>query len=422
MMAGARGVALMVRRSLRQHALSTLVTLAAVGLASGLTMSVFSIQEQSMGAFAGSQGFDAVLGARGSELQLVLNTVFHLETSPGNIPWTMYESVKNDSRVKLAIPYATGDNYYGYRVVGTTPEMFTEFEFQEGKRYEIAEGGRPFEAGFAEATIGSYVARETGLGVGDTFSPFHGINFDPTKEHSENVYTVVGVMEPTNTPSDRAIWIPIDGIFWMGGHVLRGTGEAFTPEAGEAIPDEHKEVSAVMIKFRDPTGGLSMAAQVNQQGKVATLAFPIGKVMADLFNKIGWVNRIFEGVTYLVVLVSGATILASIYNTINERRREFAILRALGARRRTVFSAIVAESAAIAFLGGLAGYLVYAVILALAYVFVRNSTGVVLDVTAFHPALVLVPLGMTALGALSGIVPAVRAYSTDVAENLTPHS
>lgn len=422
MTGGLRGVLLMVRRSLRQHALSTLVTLMAVGLASGLTMAVFSIQEQSMGAFSGNQGFDAVLGARGSELQLVLNTVFHLETSPGNIPWSLYEDIKNDRRVKLAVPYATGDNYYGFRVIGTTPEVFTEFEYQEGKQYKIAEGGRAFEPGYAEATIGSYVARETGLGVGDTFSPFHGVRFDPTKEHSENVYTVVGVMEATNTPADRVVYIPIEGIYWMGGHVLRGTGEVFTPRGGEAIPDEHKEVSAVMIKFRDPTGGLSMAAQVNQQGKVATLAFPIGKVMADLFNKIGWVNRIFEGVTYLVVLVSAATILASIYNTINERRREFAILRALGARRRTVFTAIVMESAAIAFLGAVVGFAVYAVILAIAYVFVQRSTGVVLDVTEFHPALIFVPLGMTLLGAISGVVPAIRAYTTDVAENLVPQS
>jgi len=418
------GVALIVRRSLRQHALSTAVTLVATALACGLVMSVFSIQRQSYEAFTGgSTGFDAVLGARGSQLQLVLNTVFHLETSPGNIPWTLYQDIKDDRRVSLAIPYATGDNFLGFRIVGTTEEIFTEFEYMEGRKFEVEDGGRPFDAGYAEAVIGSFVARETGLGYGDTFSPYHGLAYNEESQHAEE-YTIVGVLEPTNTPSDRVIWIPIEGIFRMGGHVLRGTGdeEGFVPEAGESIPDEHKEVSAVMLNLRAPTAGFELDRLVNKQGKVATFAFPIGLVMADLFNKIGWVNQVFELVAYLVVLVSAAAILASIYNTINERRREFAILRALGARRATVFSAIVIEAATIAGLGAALGFVVYAAILGGTAIVVRAQTGVVLEVTRFHPIFIYAPLGMIALGALAGILPAIKAYTTDVAENLIPHS
>lgn len=417
-----KGIFLLVRRSLRQHAVSTAVTLMSVSLASGLVMAVFSIQEQSYEAFTGGPaGFDAVLGARGSQLQLVMNTVFHLETSPGNIPWSLYETIKADPRVKLAIPYATGDNYLGFRIVGTTREIFTDFQYQEGKTFQAQPGGRFFDPGFAEAVIGSFVAQETGLKVGDTFKPYHGVNFNPNTQH-DDVYTVVGVLDPTNSPSDRVVWIPIEGIFRMGGHVLRGSGEVFEAKPGQEIPDDSKEVSAVMLKFRAPTAGLQMEQMINQQGKVATLAFPIGRVMAELFEKIGWINRIFEVVSYLVVLVSAGAILASIYNTINERRREFAILRALGARRRTVFGVIVLESATIAGLGALLGFAVYAAILAGASFAVRRQTGVVLDPLAFHPVLVLAPLGMTLLGALSGIVPALKAYSTDVADNLTPHS
>jgi len=416
------GVLLMVRRSLRHHIVSTSVTLIAVALASGLVMGVFSIQQQSYEAFTGGDaGYDAVLGARGSQLQLVLNAVFHLETSPGNIPWSLYQQMKNDPRVKLAIPYATGDNYYGFRIVGTTKAMFTDLEYQEGKQYRVREGGRWFDPGYAEAVVGSFAAAQAGLEVGDTFNPYHGLAFNEDAKH-ENEYTVVGIMEPTNTPSDRVIWIPIEGIFRMGGHVLRGTGEEYQPVAGAAIPDEHKEVSAVMLKFRSPTAGLGFDHTINRQGKVATLAYPISRVMADLFNRIGWLNRVFEVVAYLVVLVSGAAILASIYNTINERRREFAILRALGARRRTVFSAIILESTAIALLGSLLGYAIYSTIVGIAAIMVRQQTGVVLDVLTPHPALVLTPIGMTVLGALAGIAPAFKAYSTDVAENLVPHS
>lgn len=416
------GLLLLVRRSLRQHAFSTIVTVFSAALASGLVMAVFSIQKQTLDAFTGGPvGFDAVLGARGSQLQLVLNTVFHLETSPGNIPWSLYQDVKSRKYVELAVPYAVGDNYFGFRIVGTTEEMFTKFEYQAGRKFEVQPGGTFFSPSRREAVIGNFAAQKTGLRVGDTFNPYHGVSFDPQAKHKEE-YTVVGVMKPTNSPADRVIWIPIEGIFRMEGHVLRGTGKEFRAEAGESIPDEHKEVSAVMLKLRSPQAGLTLEQEVNKQGKLATLAWPIGTVMIDLFNKMGWVNRILELVAYLVVVVAAGSILASVYNTINERRREFAILRALGARKSMVFSAIVLESASIAGIGSLLGFAVYFAIIAGATAVIRSQTGVVLDQFAWHPALWLTPAGMIALGGLAGTVPALKAYSTDVASNLTPLS
>ncbi|MEM7305348.1 MAG: ABC transporter permease [Planctomycetota bacterium] len=417
------GLLMIVRRSLRQHALSTFVTVLSAALGSGLVMAVFVVAEQSERAFAGGPvGFDAVLGARGSQLQLVLNTVFHLETSPGNIPWSLYQEVKSDRRVDLAIPYAVGDNYRGYRIVGTTQEMFTEFEYQEGEKFELRPGGEIFEPLLADAVIGSTVAADLGLRVGSEIQPFHGLQFDESLQHNE-VYRVVGVLKPTNSPSDRVVWIPIEGIFRMGGHVLRGTGEVYQAESGVAIPDEHKEVSAVMLKFKGGNStGMYFDNLINRQGKVATLAWPIGSSMAELFDKLGWVNRILSMVAYLVVAVAAGSILASLYNTMNERRREFAILRALGARRSTVFSAIVLEAGTIAGLGALLGFAFYFAVLAAAAGIVREQTGVVIEQFAWHPVLLWTPLGMLLLGALAGCLPAYKAYATDVASNLLPAS
>jgi putative ABC transport system permease protein len=412
------GLMLIVRRSLRQHALSTFVTLFSVALASGLVMAVFSVNEQTYDAFTGGPvGFDAVLGARGSQLQLVLNTVFHLETSPGNIPWELYTTIQKDPRVQLAIPYAVGDNYNGFRIVGTTGEMFSRFEYQAGRKLVPQPPGKVFDPGRREAVIGSTVAQKTGLRVGSTFNPYHGIVFDPNKRHEEE-YVVVGVTEVSNSPSDRVVWIPIEGIFRMEGHVLRGTGTEFQAKAGEQIDEKHKEVSAVMLKFKSPQAGFIFDQTINRQGKVSTLAWPIGKVMAELFDKIGWINKILGLVAYLVVAVAAGSILASIYNTMNERRREFAILRALGARRRTVFSAIILESTTIATLGSLLGYVVYGAIVITAAVIVRRQTGVALDPFKFNPSLVLTLVGMSVIGAGAGVVPALKAYSTDVASNL----
>ncbi|MBL8960207.1 MAG: ABC transporter permease, partial [Gemmatimonadetes bacterium] len=383
-----RGIMRIVLRSMRQHALSTAVTLLSVGLASGLVMAVFSIKEQTYQAFTGGPvGFDAVLGARGSQLQLVLNTVFHLETSPGNLPYTMYDAIRNDPGVELAIPYAVGDNYEGYRVVGTTPELFTKFEYSAGRKLAVSEGGKIFAETAKEAVIGSFVAQKTGLKVGSTFTPYHGLTNDPTKAH-DDTYTVVGVLAPSNSPSDRVVWIPLEGLYRMSGHVLRGTGRNYKPQADSAIAPEHREVSAVMLKLKDPTAGIYLDQTINRQGKSATLAWPIGRVMADLFGKIGWMNNVLAMVAYLVVVVAAGSILASIYNTMNERRREFAILRSLGARRSTVFSAIVLESATITAFGTLVGFLVYGAIIGAAAVIVRAQTGVVLDAFRFDWALV----------------------------------
>jgi putative ABC transport system permease protein len=417
-----RGILRIVRRSLTQHALSTCVTLLSVGLASGLTMAVFAIKRQTYEAFTGGPvGFDAVLGARGSQLQLVLNTVFHLETSPGNIPYSMYTAIAADPGVQLAIPYAVGDNYEGYRVVGTTPQLFTDFEYSAGRKLRVATGGRIFSLEEKGAVVGSFVAQRLGLKLGDHFTPYHGLTNDAEKAH-EDEYEVIGILQPSNSPSDRVIWIPLEGLYRMSGHVLRGTGRAYTPKADSTIPLEHLEVSAVMLKLKDPTAGIYLDQAINRSGKSATLAWPIGRVMADLFGKIGWMNNVLAMIAYLVVVVAAGSILASIYNTMNERRREFAILRSLGARRSTVFSAIVMEAATIAALGTLVGFLVYAAILGAAAVIVRAQTGVVLDPFRFDWALVLTPVGMIVLGALSGLVPAFKAYRTDVASNLSPLS
>jgi putative ABC transport system permease protein len=332
----------------------------------------------------------------------------------------MYETIKHDPGVSLAIPYAVGDNYQGYRIVGTTPDLFTPVERHAGRALTLA-GGRVFDTRQREAVVGSYAAQRTGLRVGATFSPYHGLQFDEHSRHRD-VFTVVGVLEPTNSPSDRVIWVPLDGIFRMAGHVLRGSGQPVTVEGPGEIPDEYKEVSAVMLRLRDPQAGFALDQHINREGKAATLAWPIARVMAELFEKIGWVDRVLALVAYLVVLVAAASVLASLYNTMNERRREFAILRSLGARRETIVAAVLAEAGAISTLGVLVGYVVYGAILAIAVVTIRNQTGVVLDAFSLDPALLLTPVALVVLGTMAGIVPAIRAYRTDVAANLSPLS
>jgi len=401
-------ISAIVFRSLRQHTLSTVVTAASVALAGGLLMSVWVVKQQSQATFTGvNAGFDAVLGARGSQLQLVLNSIFHLEASPGNLAWQDFLDVQKNPNVELAVPLAVGDNYRGYRLVGTTPELFHKAEYAPGKHFELQPGGDWFDPGRREAVVGDFVARKMKLKVADTFHPFHGLIFDEKNQHSET-YVVVGVLRPSNTPADRVIWIPLAGIQRMSGH----------------DPNAATDVSAVLVKLRagSAIAGFQMDMMYNKQGNRLTFAWPIGRVMAELFDKIGWFDRVLTLVSYLVALVAAGSILASIYNSMNERRRELAILRALGARRTTVFSAIVLEAATIAALGMAAGFGIYLGLMAVVAGIIRAQTGVVLDPFAFNPVMLWSPAAFIALGALSGVVPAMKAYRTDVASNLTPQS
>ena len=397
-----------VRRSLRQHALSTFVTAGSVALAGGLLMSVWVVKQQSQATFTGvNGGFDAVLGARGSKLQLVLNAVFHLEASPGNLAWQDFLDIQKNPAVELAVPLAVGDNYRGYRLVGTTLDLFTKSEYAPGKRFELQPGGDWIDPERREAVVGDFAARKLGLKVGDQFHPFHGLVFDERNQHAE-IYVVVGILKPSNTPADRVIWIPLAGIQRMSGH----------------DPNAATDVSAVLVKLKAGAAmaGFQLDMLYNKQGNRLTFAWPIGAVMADLFDKIGWFDRVLTLVSYLVALVAAGSILASIYNSMNERRRELAIMRALGARRTTVFSAIVLESAGIAALGVLGGFIIYAILFSVVAGIVRTQTGVVLEPFKFNAVMLWSPAMFLTLGALAGIVPALKAYRTDVAANLTPHS
>lgn len=398
---------LIVLRSLRQHALSTLITAFSIALAGGLLMSVWSVKDQARATFTGiNGGFDAVLGARGSKLQLVLNSIFHLESSPGNVHEPDYMDIKNNPNVALAIPIAVGDNYHGYRLVGTIPEMFEKTEYAPGKHYELEPGGRFFDPTLREAVVGSFVAQKMGLKVGDTFHPYHGLIYNERDQHSET-YVVVGVMKPSNTPTDRVIWIPLEGIQKMKGH----------------DPKAATDVSAVLVKLKgEGAVGFRMDMMYNKQGDRLTFAWPIATIIAQLFDKIGWFDKVLALISYLVAVVATASILASIYNSMNERRREIAILRALGARRRIIFSAIVFEAAAISTLGMAVGFAIYLAIMTGAAKIIRAQTGIVLDPWQYNAVMLWAPAALIGLGALAGIVPAVKAYRTDVATHLVPTS
>lgn len=181
-------------------------------------------------------------------------------------------------------------------------------------------------------------------------------------------------------------------------------------------------VSAVLLKFHAPTAGMMLDIAINRRDTRMTLAFPIGVVVADLFNRMGWVTGVLELVAYLVALVAAGSVLAGIYASLAARRRDIAILRSLGARRRTVGGVMLAEAGAIGALGAVGAGVVYLGLISAAAAVVRAQTGVVIEVWAWDAVLGVAPAGLVGLAVLGGVVPAVAAYRTPLAENLAPVS
>jgi putative ABC transport system permease protein len=385
-----------------------------------------------------SRSYDLLIGPpQGSPLQIVLVTLFHVDKMQGTFPWSVYEDFRKDPRVASAVPYAVGDSFAhsgrAYRVVGTSREMFDVLHGADGLPLGERVRGSLFTEGNFEAVVGSLVAEQTGLRIGDEFHLTHGVE-KLAEEHTEN-WKVVGVMRPTGSPHDRAIFIPIDTFFRIEGHEHvehgndahgdhEGAGE---PPGGahdgepDASHDEHagRRLSAIGLRLK--TAGLMklrMFGEIRKDRTDVQAAMPEDQVRA-LKEIVGDLHRAFRGVAWLVLAVVLLGILVSLYNTIQGRRREIAVLRALGARPRHVFSVIVLEAVLLCLAGGLLGILLGRGGAHAVAPMLQATYGIRLDAS---PRLfdLQVLASVVVLGALAGIVPAWRGLRTPVAPNLHP--
>ena len=285
-----------VIKNMRQRALATWLTTLSVTLGVALTIAILLIRGGMQQRFEQSTlGYEMVVGAKGSPLQLVLNTVFNLDISPGNVSWKLFEQLRDDKRVKFAAPFAVGDNYKGFRIVGTTDAYLKEFDFAEGRKFRLAEGRvfnfdeRALKEAFeeaaararervarergetpplppprpvhehpetAEAVIGATVAKETGLKIGQTFIAAHGVqDTAATEHHAHNPWTVVGILAPTQTACDRAIYINLDSFYHIEGHEIRQGKEK---EQAKDNDPEVGQISAIVLKLRSPLDALPL--------------------------------------------------------------------------------------------------------------------------------------------------------------------
>lgn len=390
----------LARKGFRQHFFASLVAAFSIALAGGLLLSTMKIQKQTQTSFNNaSGGFDAVLGARGSKLQLILNALFHLDASPGNLPWEQYELIKNTPGVKEAYPVAVGDNYLGYRLVGTDPQLFYDHEWKKGEKYKLRQG-RIFSEMAKEALVGSFVAEKLNLKIGDRFQPYHGLNFKEDTQH-EDVYVVVGLLEPTGTPSDKVIWIPIKGIQLMEGH----------------DKEMAQSVSAVLLSLKGATG-FNLEIRYNRQGNQATFAWPVAATLASFFDKMNWFRGVLQVIAYVIAAVGILMVASTMHSSLHQRKRDFAILRSLGSSRLIVTGVIVCHSLFISLLGVLGSFLIMLGIGSVTQTIIVEQTGVLLEGMNLQLEDLWVIAGIILTGLIGGLGAAVNAYRSELVDNL----
>ncbi len=383
-----------------------------------------------------------------------------------------YSREIDEKTPNLAIPVCLGDYYKQYRVVGTSTKMFDELEYKpdEGKKYEFA-AGRNFkywdeEHGFFEAVVGATVAREYKLKLGDKLVAAHGAaETDEAKMHTESAFTVVGILRPSGTPNDRAVFVNMEGFYLMEGHAKpveesEQSVDAAAAEGASAIDGDHaaeddkgeaaggddqalsttgkktprkdplpldeREVTAILFRCREPFATMAHENAINE-GQVAQVVQPTTEITVLFDMIVTPIQTLLLIITAMICVVSGMSILVSIYNSMTERKHEIAVMRALGAGRTTVMAIVLLESIIISIAGGLLGWVGGHLLVTSASGYIERQTGVTIGLFDFAPAIALqsfIGMGdesfrqMMATACLGLLVLAVAATTAILAEFL----
>ena len=377
----------MALRSLRQNALASVLTAASVALGTGLSLGVLLLADGAQDAFEKTAQRVPILvaGTGGSRIDALLATLYHTGRAPGRIRRAYLDALARDPRVEWLVPLALGDRVGGFPLVGTTGELFDRLGFE-------LEGNR-FDAGKRLAVAGS----RTGLVIGETFFPSH-TGADGDRTHADESFTVSGVLAPTGTAHDRAIWIDLDEFLHLAGH----DRDAAAVSAAFLKP---RNLSPLLVEplLRDIT-----------ESREAQAIRPL-LVVAELRGLFGTAERVLRMISWLVIAVAATAVSVSLYNTMATRRREIAVLRALGAKRGFVVAVVMTESVLLCVGGACLGLLLGHLGARFAAPAIERYAGASFEPGLLLPQEPLLLMGMAVIGAVAGTLPAVRAYRVDVA-------
>ncbi|AEL23793.1 ABC transporter permease [Cyclobacterium marinum] len=354
-------------------------------------------------------GIDMVIGAKGSPLQLVLSSVYHVDFPTGNIPLKEAQKVSRNRLIKNAIPMALGDNYEGFRIVGSNHDYLNIYQAEliDGKKWE-----KPFEV-----VVGSKVAKAKGFKVGDTFIGAHGIEA-ASHQHDQHAFQVVGILAPSNNVLDQLIVTSVESVWYahdeeIGSEKLENQVNA----TGFPESDETRELTTVLIAYRSPMAAIQLPRMIN--GRTTLQAASPTFEMSRLFELLGIGVVVMKGLALLIIFIAGLGIFIALYNSMKERKYDLAVMRAIGAAKSQLFLLILSEGIILTFLGAIGGLILGHFFLLL--IVITNEQGLVagLNAITFTDKEWWVIVYALMVGVLASIIPAWNAYKEDIAGQLS---
>lgn len=385
--------------------LNTLLSLILLTASVAIISLLVLLQEQFEKQFSNNiDGIDMVIGAQGSPLQLILAAVYHIDAPTGNIDYNEAKTWMNHPFVEKAIPLAFGDNYRGFRIVGSETSYIKHYgaSLQQGKLFE-----KPFEV-----VLGSEVAQKMRLALGDTFLGTHG-DAEEGHVHDEHPYVVVGILESTGKVIDNLIVCSIESV-WA---VHEEHDHDHDHEEDDHVHEVSSEITAVLIKFKSKMGLVTWPRLIPQNTKMqgALPAIEINR----LFSLFGIGLQALEYLAYGIMLISGISIFIALYNRLRDRKYEFALMRVNGASRFQLLKLVLLESMFLCLVGFLLGIIISRIGLLLIssttddqfkmafdpFVILWEKEGILFAVTIF-------------VGLLAALIPAIKAYSLNISKTL----
>ncbi|MCL2622737.1 MAG: ABC transporter permease [Planctomycetaceae bacterium] len=450
-------------RSIEHRSLASILTALSMALGVALVVAVLVIHGVISQTFQRStQGYSLLIGPKGSKLELVFSTSFYISVPESQIPYQLYEDIYSGklyaSQIDKAIPIAISEPHEGVPVIATYPNYFTDLKYDGKTDYSFREGGNFTHTDDFGAVIGSAAAKKLKLKVGDRFYPHIG-STALAKSEDRPEFTVRGILKTTSTPNDQAIFVNLEGFYdlvdksWrLVDIAIRGAKPERKLSAILVVTSEQERKLELTGQLREGAGGSGarkledfvqlpdiderqfgrtdidvtpgvvslvnlIASNPNYQIQAV---YPTLEIRNFFDQIIGNIQLVLVILSCLVIVVAGIGMMVSIYNTMNERRQEIAIMRALGAKRRTVMSIIMLESLLLSFVGGLAGVVIGHGMIGVLSPWIAESVRVPVSALQFQSVeLWLIP-GLTLLASIAGYLPAVIAYRTDVAQSLNP--
>ena len=408
--------------SLRSRALSVGLTVLVITLSMVLLLGVERVRMQAHEGFASTvSGTDLIVGARSGPVNLLLYSVFHIGDPTNNVSWQSYQELSALPQVKWAVPLSLGDSWRGYRVVGTSDGYFEHYRYGAGHALAFA-SGRPFDDLY-DVVIGAEVAQAQKVGLGDQIVLAHGTGAVTLATHADKPFRVAGILQRTGTPVDSSLLVSLAAIEaihadWRSGVQLRS--QSVSAERARHLDLTPTSITAFMLGLNSRIATFSVQRRINEYPDEAMLAILPGVTLQQLWQSLGMAERALQLISAMVVALGMVSLVALLVSTLQERRREMAILRATGARPGYIAALLVVEAVATSAVAcALALVLLVAASIAGRGWALANFGLSITHVWPDGRELAWVA-GVLAISAVAGLVPALLAYRRTLADGLSP--